>query len=132
MLNNINLQGRITKDLELKTSNTGVEILKFSIAVQRNFKDKTTNEYGVDFFNCIAFGKTAQFIIKYSSKGKIVTLSGNVQNGSYKKDDGSMAYTSDVIVKEIDVFTGNTKEEQSLNNQQSSLNDQDLPFWRMP
>ena len=128
MLNNINLQGRITKDLELKTSNTGVEILKFSIAVQRNFKDKTTNEYGVDFFNCIAFGKTAQFIIKYSSKGKIVTLSGNVQNGSYKKDDGSMAYTSDVIVKEIDVFTGNTKEEQSLNNQQSSLNDQDLPF----
>lgn len=75
-MNKVILMGRITRDLELKYSQTTepIAVLKFNLAVARKFKKE--NENNVDFINCVAFGKTAEFISKYFTKGKLIAIIG--------------------------------------------------------
>lgn len=131
MLNNVCMQGRVVRELEL---NVEKGVLKFSIAVNRNFKDKNTGEYGVDFINCVAFGKTAEIIAKFSGKGKLITIVGSIQTGSYEKD-GVRMYTTEIVVQNSDIFTGNPKTENENGGykspydiNQENISDEDLPF----
>lgn len=98
--------GRLVKDLEIKTSQGGMLILRFTLAVGREFV-KQGEERQSDFILCKAFGKTAEFLAKYFSKGSMVAVSGRIQTGSYEKD-GSRVYTTDVIVDKV-FFTGEKK-----------------------
>lgn len=93
-MNVVILQGRITKDLELRQTTSGTEVLRFSVAVDRYNKEKAND---TDFINCVAFGKTASFIGNYFSKGRMIAIEGNIKTGSYEKD-GHKIYTTDVIV----------------------------------
>lgn len=130
MLNNITLMGRVTNDLELTNTNNGKQIVKFTVAVTRDFKN-ANGEYESDFIRCMAFGSTAEHIAKYSQKGKIITLNGTLQTGSYENQQGQKVFTTDVIVNKCDVFTGNPKEQQN-NYVQSpplgAITESDLPF----
>lgn len=99
-MNKFIVTGNLVKDSELKfIPSTGMAIAKFTIGNNEGWGDKKT----VNFFNCTAFGKTAEAIANYAHKGSKVLIDGKVQLGSYEKKDGSgKNYTTDVIVNQIE------------------------------
>lgn len=100
-MNKAILTGRFTRDPEIKYTNDGTSIARFSIAVNRRFV-KEGSDQKADFLNCIAFGKSAEFIEKYFSKGMKADLSGRIQTDSYTNRDGQKVYTTDIVVEEIE------------------------------
>lgn len=92
------LSGRLTADPELSTSND-TTIARFVLAVNRRFKKEGQPE--ADFIRCTAFGKTAENIGKFFSKGRPILIEGHIQTGSYEKD-GVKHYTTDIIVETFD------------------------------
>ena len=98
-MNKVILLGRMTKDAEVRTSQT-TTVARFSLAVDRRYKKD--EEQTADFINCVAFGKTAEFIEKYGRKGTKFALEGRIQTGSYKNKDGQTVYTTDVVVEQIE------------------------------
>lgn len=93
-MNSIVISGRLTKDVELRyTSTTNKEVAGFTVAVNRRFdKDKA------DFINCTAWGKTADVISKFFSKGKMITVHGELRIDAYDKEDGTRAYKTYINV----------------------------------
>lgn len=98
-MNSVNLIGNLTKDIELRYGQTGTAFANGSIAVQRNFKNQS-GEYESDFINIKAFGKTAELLANYFSKGSKIGVTGSIQTGKYEKD-GRTVYTTDVIVRDV-------------------------------
>jgi single-strand DNA-binding protein len=98
-MNSCHFIGRLTKDIELRYTNTEIAVTSFILAVNRQFK-KEGEERQADFLSCKAFGKTAEFMGKYFSKGRQVGIDGRIQTGSYEKD-GVKIYTTDVIVEKV-------------------------------
>lgn len=98
-MNSVNLTGRLTRDPDIRYTDGGTSIARFSVAVDRKF----TQENGpkADFPNCIAFGKTAEFIEKWFSKGMKIEVTGRIQTGSYKNQDGNTVYTTDVVAEQV-------------------------------
>ena len=96
-MNNVSLVGRLTRDPEIKTTNSGSTYARFSIAVDRRGKDA-----GTDFINIVAFGKTSEFIERYFRKGQRIGINGRIQTGSYEGKDGKKVYTFDVIADNVE------------------------------
>ncbi len=104
-MNIVILQGRHTKDPELKTANSGKSIANCSIAVDRSYAPKG-EEKKTDFFNLVAFGATAEFICKYFQKGDGIIVTGEIQNRSWQDKDGIKRYATDIIVSKADFPMG--------------------------
>ena len=120
MLNKVIIMGRITKDLEIRQSQSGTAVLRFTVAVDRPQKN---GEKSADFINCIAFGQTAEFIGRYFGKGRMIALEGNIKTGRYEKE-GITFYTQDVWVDNVS-FTGepqNGGNAQGYSNTNNSYN----------
>lgn len=102
-MNKCELVGRLTRDPEVRYSQgeNASAIARFSIAVNRRFKNAEGN-YEADFINCVAFGKSGEFIEKYFKKGMAIGVTGRIQTGSYTNKDGVKVYTSDVVVEEAE------------------------------
>lgn len=96
-MNNVSLVGRLTRDPEIKATNSGSTYARFSIAVDRRGKDA-----GTDFINIVAFGKTSEFIERYFRKGQRIGINGRIQTGSYDGKDGKKVYTFDVIAENVE------------------------------
>ena len=99
-MNKVELLGRMCADLELKEAGEN-KYTRFSLAVNRKY----TNEEGerdADFISCVAWNKTAENLVKFFKKGNQIALTGRIQTGSYDREDGSKAYTTDVIIEEFD------------------------------
>lgn len=123
-MNNVCLVGRLTKDNEVRYSQsaTPVAVLRNSIAVNRRFKKQ--GEADADFINILAFGKTAELIEKSVKKGQQLGIEGRIQTGNYEKD-GKKVYTSEVVIENI-TFIGSKNE---TTNVVSGTDEQDdLPF----
>lgn len=92
--------GRICNDIELRKTQSGIETCKFTVAVDRGYVNKQTNERETDFISCIAWKQTALFISRYFSKGKMIAVTGSLRTGSYKdKNHNDVThYTTDVMV----------------------------------
>ena len=101
-MNVIILKGRLTRDPEIRYSQgaNSTAIARFSLAVNRRFKRDGDPE--ADFFNCVAFGKQAETIEKFLSKGVEIAVRGHLQTGSYQNKEGQTIRTVDVIVDEFD------------------------------
>lgn len=98
-MNKFIVTGNLVRDSELRfIPSTGMAVNKFTIANNEGWGDKKT----VNYFNCTAFKATAEAIANYTSKGSKVLIEGKIQLGSYEKKDGSKAYTTDVIVNQIE------------------------------
>lgn len=131
-MNKVVLIGRLTKDPELKfAAGTGKGVCRFTLAVNRAYKKDEA-----DFINCVAFGKTAETIAQYITKGRELAISGSIRNGSYDAQDGTKRYTTDVIVDSFN-FIGagpnNSKSSSdsfggSFDNDITPVNDSDMPF----
>ena len=129
--------GRLTKDVEVKyTQTNNTMVATFSLAVNRRFV-KEGEERQADFFNIVAFGKTAEFVSKYFSKGQQALISGRLQNRNWEDDQGQKHYATDVILEEI-YFADSKKEstqQQPIQTQQTQqkdglgiIDDNSLPF----
>lgn len=99
-MNSVQLLGRLTRDPDVRYTDGGSTIAKFSLAVDRRFKHEGGET--ADFINCIAFGKTAEFIEKFFFKGTKIALNGRIQTGSYTNKDGVKVYTTDVVVENVE------------------------------
>lgn len=111
--------GRITKDLDIKTTQTGTMVLPFDLAVQRDFKN-SDGEYDTDFISCLAFNKTAEFLANYAKKGYLLKVSGRMQNNNFKREDGTINYGMQLIVNSVDsqiLFLNKSEDSQNNNNQ---------------
>lgn len=131
MANIVILTGRMTKDADLRYTNTQVAVARFTLALDRG-KDKDGKDKGADFPGCIAFGKTAEFIDKYAGKGNRISVVGHLQTGSYDKD-GQKVYTTDIIVDKVEPIDwkgGNETKSTDTDIPEgfSALEDEDLPF----
>ncbi len=98
-MNKVILMGRLTRDPEVRNSGD-TAVARFSLAVDRRFKKD--GEVTADFPNCVAFGKTAEFVEKYAHKGTKFVVEGRLQTGSYTNKDGQKVFTTDVIVDQIE------------------------------
>lgn len=96
-MNRVILMGRLARDPEINTTQSGNTIARMTIAVDRMSKDK-----GADFIGLVAWNQTAQFAAKYLSKGRRVLVEGKIQTGSYQGQDGAKHYTVNVIVDHLE------------------------------
>ena len=96
-MNKVVLTGRVTAQPKIQQAGE-LKIAKYSLAVDRKFKRE--GQPTVDFINIVAFGSQAEFAEKYLTKGMKIGVSGRIQTGSYKAQDGSIRYTTDIIVDE--------------------------------
>ncbi len=99
-MNKVILMGRLTRDPEERSSSTGTSLARFSIAVDRRFK--RDGQPTADFFNCTAFGKTAEFVVKYLKKGTKIVLDGEIQNDNYTNKEGQMVYGVQILANSIE------------------------------
>jgi single-strand DNA-binding protein len=124
--------GRLTKDLELRTSQSGMSLLSFTIAVNRKFS-KEGEQKQADFISCKAFGKTAENIAKFFNKGNLIIILGHIQTGSYDNKEGAKVYTTDIMVDGFE-FTGekrtnpDQRETESFEITNIVVSDDELPF----
>ena len=119
MINTVVLMGRITKDLELKQTPNGISVLAFTVAVDRNSKDKQT-----DFINCVAWRQTAEFIAKYFGKGRMIAVEGQLRTRTYDDKNGVKHYVTEVYVDNAS-FTGEAKGEGVHTNPADSIGNPD-------
>lgn len=100
-INKVILMGRLTADPELKTSANNVSIVQFTVAVNRRYVSKDSNERQVDFIDCTAFNRNAEFLSKYFRKGSSIIVFGNIQVDQWKDKEGHNRRTTRVIVDEL-------------------------------
>lgn len=118
MLNRVILMGRITQELDLKSTPSGVSVLQFSIAVDRGFV-KQGEERQADFITCVAWRQQAEFISKYFGKGRMIALEGNLRTRTYDDKNGTKHYVTEVYVDSVS-FTGEPKQGGNSNSNYSS------------
>jgi single-strand DNA-binding protein len=105
-MNKCIITGRLTKDIEVKTTSNDKEYCSFTIAVDRRFKDADGNRQA-DFISCTAWNKTAEFLGKYFHKGSRIGICGSIQTRSYEKD-GQKVFVTEVLVEEAEFLDSKT------------------------
>lgn len=140
-MNKIIVAGRLTKDGETRSTESGKHVYSGSIAVNRKFKNKD-GEYEADFFNFVYWNINDKFS-EYLKKGKPVIIEGNLQNRNYEDKDGNKKYVTEIIAERIEL-TGEIKKEEKTESVEEPiqeikhttdyeekdivLTDADLPF----
>ena len=125
-MNKVILMGRSVKDADVKYSQGAnpMAIASITLAVDRKFKKD--GEQTADFINCKAFGKTAEVIEKYVTKGTKIAVTGRIQTGSYTNKDGVKVYTTDVMIEDLEFC------ESKGNNQSSAPKNSGDDFMSIP
>lgn len=107
MLNKIVLQGRLCKDPELRYTQSGTAVTSFTLAVDRDSKNKETGERPVDFIDCVAWRNTAEFAANYFSKGRMAVVEGRLQIRDWTDKDGNKRKSAEVLVGNL--YFGDSK-----------------------
>src|SRR5690625_2549610 len=110
-MNNFNGLGRLTRDVDLRYTEQGTAVGNFTLAINRNFKNKQTGEYEADFIDCVAFNRAAEIIAEYVKKGQQLAVEGRVQTRSYENKDGQRVYVTEIVVNEF-TFVDNRNNNQ--------------------
>lgn len=120
MINKVILMGRLTRDPEMRHTNSGTPVTTFSIAIDNGYGDNKRT----DFINCVAWNKTAEFVIKYFTKGKMIIIAdGRISTRSWETQDGKRAYATEVIANEVNF--GESKTSQQTATQPPMQDDDD-------
>lgn len=132
-MNRVVMIGRLTKDPKTTTTQNGVKVSQFDIAVSRRFAN-ADGERETDFFRVVAWRQTAELCEKYLSKGKRVGVIGALQTRSWETDDGSKRVATEIIADEVEFLTPKSEGEPEpprpakKNAQPTPIDDDDLPF----
>lgn len=110
MLNHITIMGRLVKDPEIRTTQSGVSVCGFTVAVDRDFSGKGEEKL-TDFFDCTAWRGTADFIGKYFSKGRMIVVDGSLQNDRWQDKDGNNRVSAKIVAN--NVYFGDSKRNDS-------------------
>lgn len=121
-MNTVNIMGRLTRDAEIRATQTGKSVASFTIAVDSGYGEKKT----ANFIPCVAWEKTAEFISKYFGKGDMIAITGELRSRSYEKD-GQKRTAVEILVSNVD-FCGGKKESSSAPKFVEIEDDGELPF----
>lgn len=130
-MNNCSFIGRITKDVEITTTSTGINVARFSIAVNRKFPN-ADGVYEADFFNIVAWRKLGENIAKYCKKGSKVFISGELQNRSYDDKNDEKRHITEIIANDCEFLDPKGEQKQEETPKKKELeeidSDENLPF----
>ena len=128
-MNKVLLIGRNTKDIELRQTTSGTSAIEFSIAVRRAFKN-ANGENESDFFNCVAFSKSAETISKYVKKGDQLAIEGRLQTRAYTNREGKKITVTEIIVENFEFLQAKKQEEPKPSGfeEVDPFANTDLPF----
>ena len=129
MLNHITIMGRLTRDVELRRTGSGVAVASFAIACDRDIANKETGERETDFIDCVAWKGTGEFVAKHFQKGSMAVVDGRLQVRAWTDKDGNKRRTAEIVA--TSVYFGDSKKESSeeqkytgfVNNQAQPAND---------
>lgn len=107
MLNRIILMGRLTRDPELRHTQAGTSVASFSLAVDRDFKDKSTGEKGTDFIDIVAWRSSAEFVSRFFTKGRMAVVEGRLQIRDWTDKDGGKRRSAEIVAD--NVYFGDSK-----------------------
>ena len=110
MINNVVLVGRLTRDPELRKTQTGKSVLSFSVAVNRKFQSQ---EQTADFINCVVWRKPAENVAQYCSKGSLVSVDGRIQTRSYDNNQGQRVYVTEVVADSVQFLETRAQRERA-------------------
>ena len=129
MLNHIVLQGRLTRDPELRRTATGLSVASLTLAVDRDFADRETGKRGTDFIDIVAWRSTADFAAKYFTKGNLAVVSGRLQIRTWTDKEGNKRKAAEIVADNV-YFGGDKKEETKPSVADFAVIDDDdeLPF----
>ena len=121
-MNNVTIVGRLTKDPELRTISTGNTTCSFTVAVNRQFTN-AQGERETDFINCVIWGKQAENLCKYCTKGSLIGVQGRIQTRNYDGQDGKKVYVTEVSAQNVS-FLGfkNSNEVPSFDGGNANVN----------
>ena len=135
-MNKAILMGRLTKDPDIRYTQSGTAVASFTLAVNRRFV-KEGEERQADFINIVAWNKTAEFVANYFKKGQQVGIIGRIQTRNYDNNEGKKVYVTEVIAEEA-YFADSAKTNENKNTDDlgdmvneldaPDINDDDLPF----
>lgn len=111
-MNKVFLIGNITKDIELRQSNSGKFVVEFSIAIN-NGKDQQGNELPADFINCTAWNKTAEILDKYTNKGSKISVEGAMKTQTWTDQQGNNRYKTYVLVDRVELLSRPQQQQQN-------------------
>ena len=136
MLNHIDIMGRLTTDPEMRTTSNGISVASFSLAVDRDRKNKDTGEREADFIRCTAWRGTADFVKKYFSKGQMAVVSGRLRIELYTDQQGNKRTSAEVQVEDIYFGEGKRSDKGSSNyaggEQDGGMTEEDLFSEELP
>ena len=107
MLNKIFIMGRLTRDPELRRTQTGTPVASFSLAVDRDFKDKSTGERATDFIDVVAWRQTGEFVSRYFTKGRMAVGEGRLQIRDWTDKEGNKRRSAEVVADQV--YFGDSK-----------------------
>ena len=119
MLNHITIMGRLTKDPELRRTQSGTSVTSFSLAVDRDFKSQS-GEKETDFIECVAWKNTAEFVSKYFQKGRMAVVSGRLQLRDWTDKEGTKRRSAEIIAD--NVYFADSKQDQKQESKQDYFN----------
>ncbi|MBE7021728.1 MAG: single-stranded DNA-binding protein [Ruminococcaceae bacterium] len=100
-MNKVVLVGRLARDPELRTTQSGTAVTSFTVACDRRFV-RQGEERQADFISCVAWGKTAEFVSRYFTKGMRIALDGRIQTRSWDDQNGQKRYATEVIAEDVE------------------------------
>lgn len=133
MLNRVVLVGRLTKDPEMKVSQSNIAVTNFTLAVNRPFTDKSTGERGADFLPVVVFRKQAETVGQSLRKGSLVGVDGRIQTRNYENKDGQRVYVTEIIADSVQFLEpknagqGGQPQQQNNNSYQNSYGQNQPP-----
>ena len=140
MINEVVLVGRLTRNTEVRYTQSEKAVGNFTLAINRRFKN-TNGEYETDFMDCVVFGKQAETMAQYTKKGDLIGVEGSIQKRAYEDKEGNKRYITEIMVEKITFLQTNKKEETKIEDnpykdmsvkteaqQQFEITDDDLPF----
>lgn len=125
-MNQVILIGNLTRDPDMKYTQAGLAITRFTLALNRPKKDG--QDQGADFINIVTFGKLAENCANYLAKGRKTAVNGRLQTGSYEDKDGKRVYTTDVIANNVEFLEWEKKETQDTPDGFHPTDNDDIPF----
>jgi single-strand DNA-binding protein len=132
MLNKIVLMGRLTKDPELRHTGSGTAVTSFTLAVERDFKDKASGQKETDFIDIVAWRNTGEFVSRYFTKGRQAVVEGRLQMRDWQDRNGNKRRTAEVVADNV-YFADSTRKEETApptvpEFDELDDNDDHLPF----
>lgn len=131
MINTFICVGRLTRDVELKKTQSGLSVSSFTVAVDRDLPSEKRQQSGVqtaDFINCTAWRQTAEFISRYGLKGMLIAIKGRMTSRTYDRNDGSRATVTECLVENVNILERKKEAQQTQENQEPQWNNQDNGF----